>query len=91
MRYLWDIADCLEEVGAFYKIMEDENITDSTLVEYYFLQLMKQLGKKPMGGTELNNEELYTELTNNDKGMLHITTDEEGKTAYKFIKKKGEE
>jgi len=88
MQYMWELNDCLDEMMAFYKLMEEHNITNTQEREYHFLQLMKALGKKPMGASELTQEELYGEITSKGKKMLHITADENGKTVYKFISPK---
>lgn len=90
MQYMWELNDCLDEMIAFYKIMEEYNITDPQEKEYHFLQLMKALGKKPMGATELNKKELLNEMTSKGNTVFDISTDKNGKPIYKIIKRKGD-
>ena len=87
MKYIWNVADCLDEIKALMQVLKDHNITDGDEREKYFILLMKRLGKKPLGATELNKEELANEYASHGKSVLSIDS-ENGKPKYKIFEPK---
>ena len=89
MRYLWQPS--IEVLELFFKLcleLAKELGRELTAEEreLVFLHLMKQENIKPLGATELNNEELWGQLVKDGKTILNIDKD-----GYKIIKKKEEE
>lgn len=56
-------------------------------IEKYFIEYMKEKGKKPIANTELTKEEFIAEQLSHDKKILNISVDDKGKTEYKTYKK----
>ena len=85
MRYLWQPS--IEVLELFFKLcleLAKELGRELTAEEreLVFLHLMKQENIKPLGATELNNEELWGQLVKDGKTILNIDKD-----GYKIIKK----
>ena len=59
-------------------------------MEQEIREYMKEKGRKPIGHTELNIDEMIIEGISKGKSILHVDINKKGKTSYKIFKKRGD-
>ena len=89
MPFMWNIEP--EDYEEIIKRALAKGIKPGESMEKVFLEYMKEKGQKPIGATDLNMEELLTDLKSKGKNAISIEHGEDGEEIIKFIKKKDEE
>ena len=89
MNFLWKmtIVDVLE----IYRRARADGVKEGESIQKYVTEYMKEKNIKPIGATELTNEELMNEQASHGKNVLKIETDDHGETKIKFKKGKKNE
>lgn len=90
MKAIWSLT--VDELEDIQNICRKVGIKPGESMEPVLIEYMKAKGKKPIGHTELNKEELLTDVIKKSKrGVLQSNVDKDGKTSYTIIKKRGED
>ena len=82
MRYLYNIT--IEDYFEAVKRAKENGKKPGDSIEEEFMQIMKEKGQKPLGASELTNDELLKEHSSKGKNILSIEIDKEGKSQYKI-------
>jgi hypothetical protein len=88
MRELWSIT--VEDYEEVVRRATEAGLEPGESMEAIFIDYMVEKGQKSFARTELNNEELLSDLTHKNKNILKIDIDTKGKSTYRVMKKKGE-
>lgn len=90
MKAIWSLT--IEDYENIVKISKEVGIKPGESMEPVLIEYMKAKGQKPIGHTELNEQELLADtIAKTKKGILHHKVDKDGKTSYSIIKKRGED
>lgn len=86
MNSLWKITvdDYLEVV----RRAKDAGLKPGESMEKIFVEYMKEKNQKPIGATELTQDELMKEHASKGQNVLSIQIDKNGKSQYKISKNK---
>ena len=85
MQELWNPT--IEDVLEAQELARSHGKGAGESYEDEFREVMQKKGKKPFGHTELNKDELLTDLAHKHGNVLNMNVDSQGVTTYNVIKK----
>jgi hypothetical protein len=85
MRQIWSIT--VEDYMEVVKRAREAGVKPGESIEAVFIDYMNEKGQKSCGATELNKEELLSELVRKNGKILEINTTPTGETTYNILKK----
>jgi len=89
MKAMWSLST--DDYFEIVRRSKEKGLKPGDSMEEVLIEYMKEKGRKPIGHTELNEEELLADtVIKSKKGVLHQQVDKNGKTTYRVIKKRGE-
>lgn len=89
MKYVWQLS--IEDYFEIVKRAKAKGLKAGDSMEEVLVEYMNEIGKKPIGATELTKDEMLKDYTAKGKKVLDIETDEDGEQTYRIIKKKEED
>jgi len=89
MNSIWNIS--IDDYLAIVKWAKEDGLQAGQSMEKYLFAYAKAKGIKPVGHTELTNDELIGEYVSHGKKILDMKVNNDGKTEYKIVKPKEDE